>query len=76
MVNSDPVKEYRTTSSPPATIRMYPGPIWDIWPAPSSVAVKESFWMAAGMRSSVTRKDSVSPDCAPRSWMDSSGDFG
>ncbi|WP_234487454.1 TerD family protein, partial [Streptomyces sp. MBT54] len=31
-----------------ATIRMYPGPIWDICPAPSSVAVKESFWMAAG----------------------------
>ena len=40
------------------------------------VAVNESLWMPAGMRSSVTRKDSVSPDCAPSSWIDSSGDFG
>ena len=67
VVNSEPVKAYLTTSSPPATIRMYPGPTCDICPAPSSVAVKDSLWMFAGMRSSVTRNDSVSPAWAPRS---------
>ena len=76
MVNSAPVKAYLDTSSPPATIRMYPGATWDICPAPSMVAVNDSFWICAGTRSSVTRKDSVSPACAPSNWMDSSGDFG
>jgi hypothetical protein len=41
--NSLPSKEYRATSSPPATIRRYPGAICDIWPAPSIVAVNDSF---------------------------------
>ncbi|PSK49027.1 hypothetical protein B0E38_06032 [Streptomyces sp. 111WW2] len=76
MENSEPLNGYRATSSPPATIRMYPGPTCDICPAPSIVAVKESFWICCGILSRVTRKDSVSPACAPRSWMDSSGVFG
>lgn len=76
MVNSAPLKAYRATSSPPATMRMYPGLICDICPAPSIVAVKDSFWICGGILSSVTRKDSVSPAWVPRSWMDSSGDFG
>ncbi len=74
--NSEPLNGYRATSSPAATMRMYPGPICDICPAPSMVAVKDSFLICCGMRSSVTRKDSVSPAWAPSSWMDSSGDFG
>jgi hypothetical protein len=40
------------------------------------VAVKLSLCTAAGTRSRVMRKDSVSPDWAPSSWIDSSGDFG
>ncbi len=76
VVNSVPLNAYRATSSPPATMRMYPGPICDICPAPSRVAVNDSFWICGGIRSRVTRKDSVSPAWAPRSWMDSSGDFG
>ncbi len=55
---------------------MYPGPIRDIWPSPSMVAVNDSFRTAGGTRSRVTRKDSVSPAWGPSSWIDSSGDFG
>ncbi len=76
MENSAPLKEYRAISSPPATMRRYPGAIWDICPAPSRVAVKDSLRICEGIRSSVTRNDSVSPAWPPSSWMDSSGDFG
>ncbi|ARX86296.1 hypothetical protein SMD44_05765 [Streptomyces alboflavus] len=67
MENSEPLKEYRATSSPPATIRMYPEASCDICPAPSIAAVNDSFWICGGIRSSVTRKDSSSPTWAPRS---------
>lgn len=57
-------------------MRMYPGPTCDICPAPSMVAVNDSFWMCGGMLSSVTRKDSVSPAWAPSCWIASSGRLG
>ncbi len=70
-----PLKENFITSWPPTTMRNQP---LVIWPAvASSLAAQiDSLSILAGTWSRVRRNDSLSPDCAPRSWIDSSGDFG